>query len=64
MLATLFGSALWINIATYTKSPVSATHSVIGGLVGAGIVALGLNAIHWGVIGQIVISWIVSPVMG
>ena len=30
MLATLFGSALWINIATYTKSPVSATHSVLG----------------------------------
>jgi PiT family inorganic phosphate transporter len=30
MLATLLGSAVWINIATYTKSPVSATHSVIG----------------------------------
>jgi PiT family inorganic phosphate transporter len=33
MLATLLGSAVWINIATYTKSPVSATHSVIGGIL-------------------------------
>ncbi len=64
MLATLFGSALWINIATYTKSPVSATHSVIGGLVGAGIMALGIDVIHWEKIGQIVLSWVISPALG
>ncbi len=64
MLATLLGSAVWINIATYTKSPVSATHSVIGWLVGAGMIALGPDVIHWEKIGQIVLSWIVSPVLG
>ncbi len=64
MLATLFGSAVWINIATYTKSPVSATHSVIGWLVGAGIIALGVDVIHWEKIGQIVMSWVISPVLG
>ncbi len=64
MLATLFGSALWINIATYTKSPVSATHSVIGGLVGAWIMALGFDVIHWEKIGQIVLSWVISPALG
>lgn len=63
MLATLFGSAVWINIATYTKSPVSATHSVIGGLVWAGIIALGVDVIHWEKIWQIVISWVISPVL-
>ncbi len=64
MLATLLGSAMWINIATYTKSPVSATHSVIGGIIGAGIMALGPDVIHWEKIGQIVLSWIISPAMG
>ncbi len=63
MLATLFGSALWINIATYTKSPVSATHSVIGGLVWAWIIALGVDVIQWYKIGQIVMSWVISPVL-
>ncbi|MCD5375028.1 inorganic phosphate transporter [Candidatus Gracilibacteria bacterium] len=64
MLATLFGSAVWINIATYTKSPVSATHSVIGGLVGAGIIALGVDVINWEKIMQIVASWVISPLLG
>jgi len=63
MLATLFGSAVWINIATYTKSPVSATHSVIGGLLWAGTMALGVSVIHWEKIGQIVASWVISPVL-
>lgn len=64
MLATLFGSAVWINIATYTKSPVSATHSVIGWLIWAGIIALGPDVINWMKIGQIVASWVISPVLG
>ena len=63
MLATLFGSAVWINIATYTKSPVSATHSVIGWLIGATIIALWVDAIIWEKITQIVASWIISPLM-
>lgn len=64
MLATLLGSAVWINIATYTKSPVSATHSVIGWLVGAGIIALWVDVIQWTKIGEIVASWVISPMLG
>lgn len=64
MLATLLGSAVWINIATYTKSPVSATHSVIGWLVGAWIIALWIDVINWAKIMQIIASWIISPVLG
>jgi len=63
MLATLLGSAVWINIATYTKSPVSATHSVIWGLVGAGIIALWIDVISWAKIWQIAASWVISPVL-
>lgn len=64
MLATLLGSAVWINIATYTKSPVSATHSVIGWLVGAGIIALWIDVIQWSKIWEIIASWVISPVLG
>lgn len=64
MLATLFWSAVWINIATYTKSPVSATHSVIGWLIWAAIIALWFDVIHWEKITQIVASWVISPVLG
>jgi len=64
MLATLFGSALWINIATVTKTPVSATHSVIGGLVGAGITAYGFWIVSWWKIVQIAMSWVISPMLG
>jgi len=64
MLATLFGGAAWINIATYTKSPVSTTHSIIGGLIGATTIAVGYQAIYWGKILQIAASWVISPVMG
>lgn len=64
MLATLLGSAVWINIATYTKSPVSATHSVIWWLVGAGIIALWVDVIQWSQIWAIVASWIISPLLG
>lgn len=64
MLATLLGSALWINIATYTKSPVSATHSVIGGIIGASVMALGFGIVQWEKIYAILASWVISPVMG
>lgn len=64
MLATLLGSAVWINIATYTKSPVSATHSVIGWLIGAALISLGVDAIHWEKIAEIIASWVISPLLG
>lgn len=41
MMSTLLWAALWINIATYFRAPVSATHSVMGGLLGAGMTASG-----------------------
>lgn len=63
MLAALLWSALWINIATYTKAPVSATHSIIGWLVWAWIVAFWLDVVAWKNLWSIWISWVLSPVM-
>jgi inorganic phosphate transporter, PiT family len=64
MMAALISSALWINLATWVGAPVSTTHSVVGGVVGAGIAAAGLAAVDWWTMARIASSWVVSPVMG
>lgn len=64
MMAALASSALWVNLATWLNAPVSTTHAVVGGVMGAGIAAVGLSAVHWSVIGSIAASWVVSPVIG
>lgn len=64
MLSALFAAALWLNIATAIGAPVSTTHSVIGAVIGAGMVSAGFSAINWPVMGAIIASWVISPVVG
>ena len=64
MMAALVAAALWINLATWLNAPVSTTHSIVGAIIGAGISAAGVDTVHWAVIAQIIVSWIVSPLMG
>lgn len=64
MMAALLASALWINVATAIGAPVSTTHSVVGGVMGAGIAAAGFTAVNWAVMSGIAASWVVSPLMG
>lgn len=64
MLAALLSSALWVNLATWIGAPVSTSHAVVGGVVGAGIVAAGFFTINWPMIGNIALSWVVSPLLG
>jgi len=64
MMSALLAAALWINIATWVGAPVSTTHSVVGGVLGAGIAAAGFGVVDWGVMSMIAASWVISPVMG
>ena len=64
MLAALLAAAVWLMIASSRGWPVSTTHSIVGAVVGFAIAGIGLDAVEWGKIGQIVASWIVSPVLG
>ena len=64
MMAALLSAALWINLATWVGAPVSTTHSVVGGVMGAGIAAVGFGAVNWPTMGQIAASWVISPVLG
>lgn len=64
MLAALMAAAIWLNIATFLGQPVSTTHSIIGAVIGFGIVAAGPSAVQWHKMGRIAASWFVSPVTG
>lgn len=64
MTAALLAGALWLNIATASGAPVSTTHSIVGGVLGAGIAAGGWSIADWNQMGQIVASWVISPVLG
>ena len=64
MMAALISSALWVNIATWLGAPVSTTHSVVGGVMGAGIAAAGFSAVNWPNMGAIAASWVISPLLG
>ena len=64
MMAALLAGAVWLNIATALGAPVSTTHSIVGGVLGAGIAAGGMDIANWYKMGQISASWIISPVLG
>lgn len=64
MLAALLAAALWINLATWLGAPVSTTHAIVGGVMGAGLAVAGFAAVDWGVMGAIAASWVISPVLG
>ena len=64
MLAALLGAAIWLALATVRGWPVSTTHSIVGAVVGFGVVGVGLDAVAWGKLGQIAAGWLVSPLLG
>ena len=64
MMAALLAGAIWLNFATAVGAPVSTTHSIVGGVLGAGIAAGGIEIANWGKMGQIAASWIISPLLG
>ncbi len=64
MMAALLSSALWVNLATWIGAPVSTTHSVVGGVMGAGIASAGLGVVNWSMMTTIAASWVISPLLG
>ncbi|RKF14856.1 anion permease [Roseovarius spongiae] len=64
MMAALLAAAIWVNLATWIGAPVSTTHSVVGGVMGAGVAAAGFAAVDWTTMSAIAASWVISPVLG
>ncbi|ODN31189.1 phosphate permease [Fervidobacterium thailandense] len=63
-ISALVAATAWVLLATYYAMPVSTTHSIIGGMVGFGLVSGGARVIYWDKLWKIVLSWFVSPVVG
>jgi len=64
MMAALLASAVWVNLATVIGAPVSTTHAVVGGVMGAGVASVGFSLVNWPTLGAIAASWVISPLMG
>lgn len=64
MISALVAASIWLHIASSLGWPVSTTHSIVGAVVGFGFIAGGADAVNWGKVGSVVMSWIVSPLMG
>ena len=61
MVSALVSAALWIYLSTWLRAPVSTTHAIVGGVVGAGTAAAGLQAVNWLSMAAITASWVLSP---
>jgi PiT family inorganic phosphate transporter len=64
MMAALLAAAVWVNLATVLGAPVSTTHAVVGGVMGAGIAAVGFQLVNWNMMAAIAASWVISPILG
>ncbi|MBU0497395.1 MAG: inorganic phosphate transporter [Candidatus Thermoplasmatota archaeon] len=63
-IASLLAAALWVTLSTWRSMPISTTHSIIGALMGFGLIAGGLSAVNWGKVGSVAASWVLSPIAG
>ena len=66
-IAAMMAAAVWLTIATRYGLPVSTTHSIIGGIVGVGLVMEvqhDTSLIDWEVVKKVAVSWVASPLMG
>jgi PiT family inorganic phosphate transporter len=64
MFAALLAAGIWVQLATHFGLPVSTTHSIVGAVVGFGILAVGATAVSWKTVIAIVASWVISPLAG
>ncbi len=63
MLGSLAAAGTLLVVATRFGLPISTTHSIVGAIVGFGAIAVGVDAVKWGKIAQIVLSWVTSPLL-
>ena len=63
MLAAMLAAAAWLQFASYYGWPISTTHSIVGAIIGFGVVVGGVSAVHWEKVGAIVSSWVISPLL-
>ena len=63
MIASLLAAGIWLLVASRMGWPVSTTHSIVGAIVGFAAAGIGMDAVQWGKVGTIALSWVTSPLM-
>ena len=63
MLAAMLAAAAWLQFASFYGWPISTTHSIVGAIIGFGMVVGGVSSVHWGKVVAIASSWVISPVL-
>lgn len=63
-LAAILAASIWVTVATWKSMPISTTHSIVGAMIGFGLVAGGWGVVSWDVVGKVALSWILSPLFG
>lgn len=63
MVCAIVGSSVWLTIATRFTMPVSTTHSIMGGVIGVGIAAIGAEGVNWewDGVSQVFAAWAIAP---
>ena len=64
LLASLLAVIIWTLFATYLGLPVSLSHGLVAGLVGAGIAVAGSGVIVWSGFGKVLSAVASAPIMG
>lgn len=64
MIAALFAAGTWLTIASLFGWPVSTTHTIVGAIIGFGVVQLGLEQVQWERVISIIFGWVASPFLG
>lgn len=64
MFSVLLAAGIWMQIASYFGWPVSTTHTIVGSLIGFGLITKGPSVVNWGGVGMIFSSWVISPILG
>tara|TARA_Y100000310_G_scaffold107162_2_gene105609 strand:+ start:10437 stop:11438 length:1002 start_codon:yes stop_codon:yes gene_type:complete len=64
ILGGLIGSILWVYLASYKGIPVSASHSLLGGFIGAALAKAGISSLQIGGISKVLIFIVVAPILG
>jgi PiT family inorganic phosphate transporter len=63
-ISSLLAAAIWVTLSTWKEMPISTTHSIIGALMGFGLIAGGISLVNWMKVGSVAASWVLSPVAG
>lgn len=61
-LTVILSACLWITFCTWRGLPVSTTHSIVGSVLGYGLIKGGIGGVNWNIFGGIGVSWATSPI--